>query len=185
VIEAELKASVRDPGDLHQRLRQLAAGQSSTYRDVYYDRPGGDFTANGRELRLREISQGSQSRSLLTYKEPTVDEASGSKPEYETQVSNSEAVDVLLRALGFSQVISFEKHCVNYRFRAAGRDMKATVATVPELAGTFLELETMTEAEDTREALTDIRAVMSNLGVAASDLTTEQYTEAVMRARRD
>jgi hypothetical protein len=42
----------------------------------------------------------------------------------------------------FEHLVSFEKHCTNYRFRVEGRDLLATVVTVPELDGTFLELET-------------------------------------------
>ena len=55
MIEAELKARVRDPRTLHQQLRRLAAGEQSVYRDTYYDHPGGDLTGSGRELRLRTL----------------------------------------------------------------------------------------------------------------------------------
>ncbi|HYB46325.1 MAG TPA: hypothetical protein VED20_03050 [Streptosporangiaceae bacterium] len=40
--------------------------------------------------------------------------------------------------------------------------------------------ETLT---DEAAALGDVRAVLGKLGVAEDDLTTEQYTDAVMRAR--
>jgi adenylate cyclase class 2 len=184
VIEAELKARVRDADALHERLGRLAAGEQSVYRDTYYDRAGGDLTGSGRELRLRTVEQSSQRRSLLTYKEAAVDAASGSKPEHETQVSNPAAVDVLLRGLGLVELVAFEKHCTNYRFSAEGRDMLATVVTVPKLDGTFIELETMTGPEDTAAALGDVRAVLLRLGISDDDLTSEQYTDAVLRSRR-
>jgi adenylate cyclase, class 2 len=184
VIEAELKARVRDPGALHQRLRQLAAGVRSVYRDTYYDRPDGDLAASGRELRLRTIEADGQRRSLLTYKEPSVEAASESKPEYETQVATPAAVDVMLQGLGLEHLVAFEKHCTNYRFTAEGRDMLATVVTVPELDGTFLELETMTGQEDIDAALADVRTVILRLGSTGEDLTTEQYTQAVLLSRR-
>ncbi len=184
MIEAELKARVRDPGALHERLCRLATAEQSTYRDVYYDRPGRDLTASGRELRLRAIEAAGEQRSLLTYKEPAVDAASGSKPEHETQVSDAVAVDVLLRGLGLNVMVAFEKHCTNYRFSAEGREMLATVVAVPELDGTFVELETMTNPEDTDAALADIGTVLLRLGIDSEDLTTEQYTDAVMQSRR-
>jgi adenylate cyclase class 2 len=183
VIEAELKARVRDSQALHQQLRRLAAGEQSVYRDTYYDRPGKDLTASGRELRLRTVETDGRRRSLLTYKEPAVDSESGSKPEHETEVSSPGAADVLLRGVGLEHLVSFEKHCTNYRFRADGRDLLATVVTVPELDGTFLELETMTDPVDTVPALASIRAVLLRLGVADDDLTTEQYTDAVLAQR--
>jgi adenylate cyclase, class 2 len=43
--------------------------------------------------------------------------------------------------------------------------MLATVMTVPELDGTFLELETMTGEGGTRAALADIHAVLTRLGI--------------------
>jgi adenylate cyclase class 2 len=184
VIEAELKARVRDPHTLHQQLRRLAASEQSVYRDTYYDRPDGELTASGRELRLRTVKADGRQESLLTYKEAAVDAASGSKPEHETQITNPAAVDVLLRGLGLEHLVSFEKHTTNYRFTADGREMLATVVTVPELNGSFVELETMTDPESTEAALADVLSVLLRLGITSSDLTSEQYTEAVMSARR-
>src|SRR5262245_54117849 len=106
VIEAELKAHVRNPQALHQQLSRLATGQQSVYHDTYYDRPGKDLTGSGRELRLRTVQADGLQRSLLTYKEPAVDAASGSKPEYETEVASPDAVDVLLRGIGLEHLVS-------------------------------------------------------------------------------
>ena len=58
MIEAELKARVREPDALRGRLRRLADEERSTYRDTYYDRPGRDLTAEGRELRVRVVDTG-------------------------------------------------------------------------------------------------------------------------------
>ena len=92
-------------------------------------------------------------------------------------------VDEILRALGLEHLVAFEKHCANYRFTAKGRDMLATVVTVREIDGTFLELETLAAEDDLAAALGDVRAVLGELGIGEDDLTTEQYTDAVMRAR--
>jgi adenylate cyclase, class 2 len=183
MIEAELKAHVRDPAGLHEQLRCLATAERSTYYDTYYDQPGGELTRTGRELRLRTVETDERKRSLLTYKEREVDPASGSKPEHETGIDSPSVVDIVLRGLGLGHLVTFEKHCTNYRFSANGRDMLATVVTVPELDGTFIELETMTAPDDTAAALADIRTVMTRLGISEHDLTTEQYTDAVLRRR--
>ena len=121
-------------------------------------------------------------RVLLTYKEPPADEASGSKPEYETTVADPAVVDVIFQALELEHLVSFEKHCANYRFTTKGRDMLATVVTVPEIDGTFIELETIVSEREVTTALSDIRAVLHELGITDEDLTTEQYTDAVMRS---
>jgi len=184
VIEAELKARVLYPEQLHERLRNLAAAERSTYRDTYYDWPDGRLGADGRELRLRLVDAVGRQHALLTYKEPAIDSASGSKPEHETAVTDPAAADVMLRALGMVQLVAFEKHCTNYRFAAKGRDMLATVVRVPELDDTFIEVETMTDEDSTRTALTDVRAVLHQLGISEDDLTTEQYTDAVLETRQ-
>lgn len=184
MIEAELKARVRDPAALAGRLRRLASEETSLYRDTYYDRPGGELTAQGRELRVRVIETGSVRRAVLTYKEPPADAASGSKPEHETVIADPAVADTILRALGMEHLVTFEKHCTNYRFTAQGRDLLATMVTVPEIDGTYLELETLADGTELTSALTDVRAVLHDLGIPDEDLTTEQYTEAVLRARR-
>lgn len=183
MIEAELKARVRNPDALRARLRALADEEISLYQDTYYDRPGRDLSVEGRELRVRIIVTGGQERAVLTYKEPSADAASDSKPEHETTVGNRSIIDIILRALGMEQLVTFQKHCANYRFTAWGRNMLATVVTVPEIDGTFVELETLTTELDLPAALEDVRAVLNELGITNTDLTAELYTEAVMRAR--
>ena len=183
MIEAALKARVRDPAALRGRLRRLASEELSLYRDTYYDRPGRELTAQGRELRVRVMETSGVRRAVLTYKEPAADAASGSKPEHETKVADAAVVDQILRALGLEHLVAFEKHCANYRFTARGRDMLATVVTVPEIDGTFVELETLTDEADLAAALGDVRAVLAELDITEDDVTTEQYTDAVMRAR--
>ena len=184
MIEAELKAHVRDAQALHEHLRTVAAGESSIYRDTYYDWPGGEFTATGRELRLRLIETAGRRQALLTYKEPPIEPVSGSKPEHETGVENPWPIDLMLRALGLVPLVAFEKHCTNYRFAARGRDMLATVVRVPELDGTFIELETMTDEDGSAAALADVRAVLGQMGIKDDDLTSDRYTDAVLKARQ-
>ena len=57
------------------------------------------------------------------------------------------------------------------------------MVTVPEIDGTFLELETLADQAGLADALRDVRAVLGELGITEDDLTAEQYTDAVMRAR--
>ncbi len=183
MIEAELKARVADPDALRAHLGRLAAGEISTYRDTYYDHPGRDLTSQGRELRVRVMDTGGVRRAVLTYKEAAADAASGSKPEHETKIADAAVADLILRAVGLEHLVAFEKRCMNYRFTARDRDMLATLVTVPEIEGAFIELETMADETDLDAALADVRAVLGELGITEDDLTTDTYTDAVMRAR--
>ena len=183
MIEAELKARVHAPEETLRRLDERAAGRAEVYRDTYYDRPDGALEARDEELRVRTVHGAEETRTVLTYKGARVDEESGSKPEHETRVEDAEAVHAMLRGLGYVPAIEFEKRCRNYEFKARGRQMLATLVRVPEVDGTFLELETIADEGDVTAALDDVRAVLAELGIGEDDYTRELYTDAV-RAQR-
>lgn len=183
MIEAELKACVRDPESVLARLEKHGAGRAEVYRDTYYDQPDGALAASDRELRVRTIHGPDDTRSVLTYKGARVDDASGSKPEHETRVDDPDAVHAMLLGLGYQVSIAFEKRCRNYEFTAHGRRMLATLVRVPEIDAHFLEVETIVAPGQLREALDDVRAVLAGLGIDETDLTTEQYTDAVAAVR--
>ncbi|OUC98111.1 class IV adenylate cyclase [Streptomyces swartbergensis] len=183
MIEAELKARVHAPETVTQQLDKLATARVEVYQDTYYDRPDGSLDKAGEELRVRTVHGPDGTRTVLTYKAATVDEASGSKPEHETRVEDAEAAHAILRGLGHVPFIAFEKHCRNYDFEAHARKMLATLVRVPEIDGTFLEVETLVEEDDLASALNDIRAVLTDLGISPTDLTRETYTGAVAAQR--
>jgi adenylate cyclase class 2 len=81
-------------------------------------------------------------------------------------------------------IIRITKHCRNYRFEAGGRSMLASLVTVPEVDGTFVEVETQAEPADVAAALDAVRAVLTDLGIRQSDLTTEKSTSSVRSARK-
>jgi adenylate cyclase class 2 len=183
VIEAELKARVHAPEQVMRQLDERATARIEVYRDTYYDRPDGSLESAGEELRVRTVHGADGTRTVLTYKGAAVDEASGSKPEHETRVEDADAAHAILRGLGHVPFIAFEKRCRNYEFVARGRQMLATLVRVPEIDGTFLEVETLVDEDDLGAALDDIRAVLEELGIGVEDLTRETYTDAVAAQR--
>lgn len=183
MIEAELKARLRSPDRVRAALAEWADSEAATYRDLYYDRPDESLDRAGRELRLRSIEADGTARHLLTFKETAVDAASGSKPEYESTIGDRSAVDYLLRALGLTPLVELTKHCENFRIVSEGRHFLATMVRVPEIAGTFLEVETMAADDDVDQALAAVRELLDRLGVSRNELTTELYTDAVRAAR--
>ncbi|WBO69309.1 class IV adenylate cyclase [Streptomyces camelliae] len=136
------------------------------------------------ELRVRTVHGADSTRTVLTFKGAAVDQESGSKPEHETRVQDTEAAHAILRGLGHVPVIAFEKRCRNYEFEAYGRRMLATLVRVPEIDGTFLEVETLVDEADLAAALEDVRAVLADLGLGPEDLTRETCTGAVAAQRR-
>ncbi|MFJ9446695.1 class IV adenylate cyclase [Kitasatospora sp. NPDC101235] len=137
-----------------------------------------------RELRIRTVHGPDNTRTVLTYKGPRVDDASGSKWEAETRVEDADAAHEIISGLGFTPRIRFEKRCRNYTFERDGRQLLATLVRVPELDATFIEVETAAATADGLAAALDtVRAVLADLGISEADLTTEQYTDAVAAAR--
>ncbi len=184
MIEAELKARVQEPEQVMAKLDERARARSEVYRDTYFDRPEGTLAAADEELRVRTIHGEGSTRTVLTFKGAAVDPASGSKPEHETAVEDAEAAHAILRGLGYVEVIAFEKRCRNYDFEAGGRRMLATLVRVPDIDGTFLEVETLVGEGELGEALDSIRGVLADLGIGEDDLTREAYTDAVARERQ-
>jgi adenylate cyclase class 2 len=184
MIEAELKARLSEVDAVRAELGRRATVERAIYRDTYYDTPGGQLERDGRELRLRTVETPGLIRHLLTYKEAAVEQASGSKPEYETAVTTPSAVAHMLEGLGYAPSIELTKDCENYRFSAGGRDFLATVVQVPEIEGTFLEVETQADEQDLTAAISAVRSLIQGLGVDESELTTELYTYAVRSARQ-
>ncbi|REK91377.1 class IV adenylate cyclase [Streptomyces inhibens] len=184
MIEAELKARVHDPEYVRGQLDRLVEGRAEVYQDTYYDDPSGSLGSQDQELRVRTIHGPNSTRSLLTYKGARIDSTSGSKPEHETRVDNPEAVHAMLHGLGYVPAISFQKRCQNYEFSSHGRSFLATLVQVPEIDGTFLEVETMVpEEKELSSALDDVRSTMGELGIHTDDFTTELYTDAVAARR--
>lgn len=183
-IEVELKARVRDRPALLARLRRMAPGRPSLYRDVYYDRPDRSLDRAGRqELRLRTVESAEGHRYLLTFKGRMLDPTSS--PEYETEVAHLPAADAILSALGFEHVIAYVKRCVSFTFASAGRTVTATVVEVPALDHeAFIEVETLIDDPDERPAARAVvRDVLAGLGLADTDLEPTFYVDLVSSRR--
>jgi adenylate cyclase class 2 len=183
-IEVELKARITDTATVAGRLRGLADGDVSTYADTYYDFPDRRLTETGRqEMRLRVIDKPSGRKALWTFKGAMLDEAS--TPEWETEVADPQAVDAILIGLGMTHLIAYTKRCENFRFTAHGHPTLATMVTVPEIEGTFLEVETVIAESTARDdALKAIHGVLSDLGLSDADLDPTFYIDLVLAQRQ-
>jgi adenylate cyclase, class 2 len=98
-------------------------------------------------------------------------------------VADPDATINILAGLGDQPVLSFAKDCTNYRTSRHGRDFLATVVTIPEIDSTYLEVETLPDADDLDAALRAVRHLIADLGVSKDELTTDTYPDAVRRAR--
>jgi adenylate cyclase class 2 len=162
MIEAEYKARLAEPDAVRARLRERAQSEIVLYRDVYFDTADTTLGRADQEFRLRTITGLGRERHLLTFKDSAVHAETGSKPEFETIIGAREPMEEILTRLGYTPRIELTKHCENFRF-SAGHDLLATIVTVPEIIGTFLELEAQTTEENLQPVLADLRKVLEIL----------------------
>jgi len=74
--------------------------------------------------------------------------------------------------------------CEREHWAAGVLESRTTLVTVPELDGTFIEVETIVgDGDDIGTALRAVWSVLLELGIRDDDVTTEQYTDAVMTRR--
>ncbi|MFI6494874.1 CYTH domain-containing protein [Streptomyces sp. NPDC050564] len=82
-------------------------------QDTYYDDLAGILEKRDQELRVRTVHGPNGMRTVLTFKDTTVDASSGSKPEHETRVEDSQEAHSIPQSLGYIPAIAFEKRCRN------------------------------------------------------------------------
>jgi adenylate cyclase, class 2 len=114
-----------------------------------------------------------------------VDAESGSKTELETTGDDPDTLKAILEALGYAVFVAFDKHRTNYRFIRHNRELLATVVEVPQIDGTFIEVETLIpDSDDLDAALGLVRDILDELGITRADETRDTYTGAVLAAQR-
>jgi adenylate cyclase class 2 len=173
MFETEIKyvggGSFKLPG---QRLAD------AVYTDAYFDVPDGSFYASGQELRLRE----GDGKTTLTYKRPPFDAATSSKEELETGLTDPEAMREMLAHLGFSQRMTFTKHCRRFQDVYGGLPLNGTVVSVDFSPETFVEIEYLaTTRPEGLAALPVLRAYAAGLGLTRE--CPACYTDLYLAAR--
>jgi adenylate cyclase class 2 len=162
-VETEVKLRLADRAAAVRRLRELGATLARPRHledNVLYDYPDGRLRAAGRTLRLRRTGEGG---GLLTCKGP-VQGASlvKARQEAELLVSDPEAMEAILLALGVVPCFRYEKQRETWSWG----DAEIAVDETP--LGAFLEVE----APPGR-----IEEVARALGFSPADFITASYPE--------
>lgn len=184
MYEAEIKLVVANPVHVRSLLDSQANGEDEEYADQYFTHEILVPTESARELRVREIRRQGSKEAFLTFKNEVVDAATQSKREYETQVVEADGITRLLEAMGFALDIQFVKNCINWRLKRGPYEILATLVSVPELSGHYLELEALVKEKSSVEhAIMTLRHLARELELDQGDETTETYTGTVRSAR--
>jgi len=143
--EIEVKFLLKDYSALMQKISdlQLRCSQERIHEfNLRYDLPDGSLVAKKQVLRLRKDTQ-----ARLTFKGPGIMEQDVlTRKEIEVVVSDFDATNRLLEALGYQVIMMYEKFRANYL-------MDKLVLSVDETPlGLFIELEGESPAQVRRAA---------------------------------
>ncbi len=178
-VEIKVPAPV---DDVRRRLRETDAEQvgAGRQRDVYYDAPHRDFAETDEALRLRHETPlrdgiGSavegETTTAVTYKGPLLDDASKTREEHETGVSDGDEAGAVLAGLGFTPAATVVKHREFWTL-----DGFTVTLDAVEDVGEFVEVEREVNEEaaidTTREGAT---RVLDRLGLDAADGVRTSY----------
>ena len=167
-IEVEVKYSLPDPAALVQRLTELDAAPFGERRqvDTYFNAPGRDFLAAdivSEWLRIRtETGHGTSARTYVNFKRwlPLGSPEPTHCDEFESAVSDVDAVRKLLEALGCTEMIIVDKTRREWRLG----DVIVAVDAVAGL-GSFVELEYAGDALTVHDATQALEACLNKIGV--------------------
>lgn len=167
--ETEVKLYAPDLGAVERRL--LAAGAHLAAprvfeRNVRYDSVGGGLAASGQVLRLRE-----DTRVRLTYKGQgaALDSGALTRFEAEVEVSDFDAMQTILGALGYAPYMVYEKYRTTYTLDGA----EIVLDELPY--GNFVEIE---------GAAQTIEGVVVRLGLEQARRCPRSYTALFDTVRR-
>jgi adenylate cyclase, class 2 len=132
--ETEIKLYVPDLKAVQKKLGAAGATLKAARvyeRNVRYDDAERTLTPNGKVIRLRE-----DTRVRLTYKdEGTVTNGMVSRFEAEVEVSDFDAMETILRKMGYSPYLVYEKYRTTY-------EMDGAEIVLDEMPyGNFVEIE--------------------------------------------
>ena len=103
---------------------------------------------------------------MLTFKGPVIGDALGSREAFDLKVMPREQVVPFLKALGFEQVLLFEKDRESWEMEGC----KVELDTLPHF-GSFVEVEGPSEEE--------VRAVQGRLGLGDLERERASYSKMV------
>lgn len=158
--ETEVKLRVADADAVRTRLREIGAElrRERHFEDnLLFDDGEASLRSQGTVLRLRRTPHG----GVLTFKGPReMHDGVKSREERETAVADADALEGVLRGLGYRPVFRYQKYRESWSH--AGQSIEIDDTPV----GTFLEIEGDAEG---------IHAVAALLGYSQQDYMLESY----------
>lgn len=168
-VEIEAKMRLPDPAAVLARLAELGAEPVAELSETnsYFDTPEGALKASDQGLRTRvEVtnagSKNQKVKTTITHKGPRAMGALKSRFETELDVDNAKDAALLLGALGYHHVLSFEKRRSRHRLNGC----IVEIDTLP-IIGRFIEIEGPSDQA--------VLAVREQLGLSGEPVIRSSY----------
>jgi len=168
-VEIEAKMRLMDLPGLLARLKEIGAQQVAALSETnsYFDTPEGRLKSSDQGLRTRvEVTDAGTKQqrvvTKITHKGPRALGALKSRIETEVEVDNAKNAALLLGALGFHHVLSFEKRRVRYALDGCLVELDE----VP-IIGRFIEIEGPSDAA--------VMSVREKLGLGNEPIIRSSY----------
>ncbi len=165
-VELEAKISVKSHEPIRSALRNAGATYIGRVLETNHllDRDDHSLRDSGCGLRVRttQVLDGSGPGATMTFKGPKQPGAFKQREEHETPVANADAALAILRGLGNTRELVFEKRRETWRMN----DCTIELDEVPVL-GCFVEVE-----GETAEA---IEAILKIVGLNAAETISDSY----------
>ncbi len=169
--ELEAKFAVEAHEPVRDRLEELHAQFIGRVLEsnTIHDRPDEALRRAGCGLRVRgiEVLEGKPPSATLTFKGPIQSATFKKREELELPLTEPEGMRRLLEAIGFTEVLRFQKRRESWRLN----DCRVELDEVPRL-GCFVEIEGPNEHE--------IQAAQSALGLSAAKHIPRGYVGLLM-----
>lgn len=163
MIEVEVKAHAPNLNEIEEKIVEIGASREGEeyQEDLYFNAPHRDFAQTDEALRIRKIKKENSEETYITYKGAKMDNVSKTRKEIEVAVENPSKVADILQSLSFRPVATVRKNRIIYT-------LGELIITLDKVhgVGDFVEIEKETaEGEDTKEALNEIFATYSKIGI--------------------
>ncbi len=164
-MEVEIKARINSESEFIDKIEHMGAVflREEIEVDVYYNHPCRNFAETDEALRIRNDNS-------LTYKGKKVGMDTKSREEFIVHFDNSEAMDKILKVLGFREVATVRKRRKYYKMG----ELNICVDSVDGL-GEFTEVECIGDYEDCRKRVLD---ATKKLGL--KNMERKSYLELVL-----
>lgn len=181
--EVEVKAALRDKPGVMRALEALGCSFSEpvTENDVLYAKEAGSMDAYKRNadfLRIRVRGSGEIIFTLKHHPDRHEGRADSMPQEYETSIGSREEMEKMLALMGYQEVVRTDK--VRQKGHIGKREV--CIDEVEEL-GSFIELEELTDGQETQRVVDEMLAFLEELGIARDDMFADRYDIALLKKR--